>query len=195
MIDKRIYQVEFDAENHKYFYTDENKNHRELHGITSNIGKLMGKHFPDTMTVQIATIYGKDVHSESERWIKENKEPSTKGGKWVVETLKKFAEEKNVVKYHAELLVSDFIGTASCIDIVAIHKDGTATLFDIKTCSVFQRESFSLQLSVYKKLYEACYDEKVKGLYVLGTKSERLFHILEQEESKVQKVLDMNKVN
>lgn len=195
MIDKRIYQVEFDEENHKYYYTDENKHHKELHGITGNIGKLKGKHFPDTVEVQLATIYGKDVHSESERWIKENKEPSTEGGKWIVETLKKFAEENNVVKYQAELLVSDFIGTASCIDIVAIHKDGTATLFDIKTCSAFQRESFSLQLSVYKELYEKCYGGTVCGLFVLGVKSRRTFRILDQGKEKVQKILGMNRVN
>ena len=193
MVDKRIYQVEFDEENHKYWYTDEEGHHRQLYGITGNIAKLMGKSFPDTDIVKLATIYGSDVHKGVEMWIKEGRESSTEGGKWVVSELKKFAQENDVVKYHAELLVSDFESTASCIDIVAIHKNGTATLFDIKTCSAFQRESFSLQLSVYKKLYEAVYGRTVEGMYVLGTKSKRTFRIIEQESSKVRKILQMNK--
>ena len=193
MVDKRIYQVEFDEENHKYWYTDEEGHHRQLYGITSNIAKLIGKSFPDTDTVKLATMYGSDVHKSVEMWIKEGREPSTEGGKWVVSELKKFAQENDVVKYHAELLVSDFVSNASCIDIVAVHRNGTATLFDIKTCSAFQRESFSLQLSVYKKLYEANYGGTVCGLFVLGTKSQRVFRIIEQSDAKVDKILAMNK--
>lgn len=193
MVDKRIYQVEFDEENHKYWYTDEEGHHRQLYGITGNIAKLIGKSFPDTDTIKLATIYGGDVHKGVEMWIKESREPSTEGGKWVVLELKKFAQENDVVKYQAELLVSDFESTASCIDIVAIHKNGTATLFDIKTCSAFQRESFSLQLSVYKRLFEQNYGRTVESMYVLGTKSKRAFRILEKPSSKVDKILAMNK--
>ena len=193
MVDKRIYQVEFDEEKHEYWYTDEEGHHRQLYGITGNIAKLTGKSFPDTDIVKLATIYGGDVHKGVEMWIKEGREPSTEGGKWVVLELKKFAQENDIVKYQAELLVSDFESTASCIDIVAIHKNGTATLFDIKTCSAFHRESFSLQLSVYKKLYEQNYNRNVTGLYVLGTKSKRAFRIIEQPESRVNKILEMNK--
>lgn len=187
-MDTRIRAVQFNEEEHKYWYDS-----KELHGVTGAIGKLMGKSFPDTDTVKIATLYGHTVHSESEMWIKEGKEPSTLAGKWVIEQLQDFQKENNVVKYEAELLVSDFIGTASCIDIVAHLADGSCTLFDIKTTSHFDREYCSLQLSVYKKLYEQCYGETVKGLYVLGTKSRRLFRILEKEESKVEKILGMNK--
>lgn len=187
-MDGRIKAVIFNEEEHSYWYSG-----KELHGVTGAIGKMLGKSFPDTDTVKLATLYGHDVHKDSEQWIKEGREPSTEGGKWVVLELKKFAQENDVVKYQAELLVSDFESTASCIDIVAIHKNGTATLFDIKTCSAFQRESFSLQLSVYKKLYEQNYGRKVTGLFVLGTKSKRAFRIIEQPSSKVDKVLGMNK--
>lgn len=187
-MDARIKAVEFDEENHKYFYAG-----KELKGVTSAIGKLMNKSFPETVIVQASTIYGHDVHSDSEMWIKDGKEPSTLAGKWVVEQLQDFQKKNNVVKYEAELLVSDFIGTASCIDIVAHLADGNCTLFDIKTTSHFDRAYCSLQLSVYKKLYEACYGGTVCGLFVLGTKSRRTFRIIEQEASKVQKILDMNK--
>lgn len=186
-MDARIKAVTFDEENHRYFYDG-----RELHGITGAIGKVMGKEFPDTDIVKLSTIYGHDVHKESELWIKEGKEPSTEAGKWIVSMLKDFAAVKGIDKFEAELLVSDFVGTASCIDIVAHSKEG-AWLFDIKTTSRFDRPYCSLQLAVYKKLYEACYGEKVLGLAVLATKSGRMFRILDQEESKVEKILAMNK--
>ena len=191
-MDNRIKAVEFIPDKHEYWYTEGNV-HKQLHGVTTPIGKLMNKSFPDTVLVQAATIYGHDVHSESELWIKEGKEPSSEAGKWVVQYLKEFQIKYNVVKYEAELLVSDFIGTASCIDIVAHLPDGKAVLFDIKTTSHFDRAYCSLQLSVYKKLYEACYGRTVCGLFVLGTKSKRTFRIIEQEASKVQKILEMNK--
>ena len=191
-MDSRIYQVEFIEDKHEYWYTEGNTRKR-LHGVTGAIGKLMGKSFPDTVLVQAATIYGHDVHSESELWIKEGKEPSSEAGKWVVQYLKEFQIKYNVVKYEAELLVSDFIGTASCIDIVAHLPEGNVWLFDIKTTSRFDRAYCSLQLSVYKKLYEACYGGNVCGLFVLGTKSRRTFRIIEQEAGKVQKILEMNK--
>ena len=191
-MDNRIKAVEFIPDKHEYWYTEGNV-HKQLHGVTTPIGKLMNKSFPDTVLVQAATIYGHDVHSESELWIKEGKEPSTQAGKWLIQQLKEFQIKYNVVKYEAELLVSDFIGTASCIDIVAHLREGKVWLFDIKTTSHFDRAYCSLQLSVYKKLYEACYGGTVCGLFVLGTKSKRTFRIIEQEASKVQKVLEMNK--
>ena len=54
-MDKRIYQVEFIEDKHEYWYTEGNVRKR-LHGVTGAIGKLMGKSFPDTVLVQVATI-------------------------------------------------------------------------------------------------------------------------------------------
>ena len=187
-MDARIKAVTFDEENHKYWFEG-----KELFGVTTPIGKLMGKSFPDNVTIQASVIYGHDVHKESELWIKEGKEPSSEAGKWVVQYLKDMKSQYNVSHFDAELLVSDFEKTASCIDIVAHLPDRKAVLFDIKTTSHFDRAYCSLQLSVYKRLYEACYGETVCGLFVLGTKSKRTFRIIEQEASKVQKILDMNK--
>lgn len=193
-MDSRIKAIEFDEENHKYWYTEGNT-HKQLHGVTGAIGKLMNKSFPDTLLVQVSTIYGHDVHSESELWIKEGKEPSTQAGKWIIQQLKKFKIKHNVVKYEAELLVSDFMGTASCIDIVAHLADGNSVLFDIKTTSHFDRAYCSLQLSVYKRLFESCYDTKVNAMFVISTKAKRFFRILQQEDYKVNKILNMNKGN
>ena len=88
-------------------------------------------------------------------------------------------------------MVSDFEGTASKIDVV-VRTDVGSYIFDIKTTSRFDRTYCSLQLSVYKKLYEHNYSENVLGMYVLGTKSKRAFRIIQQEDSKVEKILNMN---
>lgn len=186
-MDTRIKAVTFDEENHKYWFEG-----KELFGVTTSISKLMGKSFPDNVTIQASVIYGHDVHKESEFWIKEGKEPSSKAGKWIVQYLKEFQIKYNVSHFDAELLVSDFEKTASCIDIVAHLPDRKAILFDIKTTAHFDRTYCSLQLSVYKKLYEHNYGENVLGMYVLGTKSKRAFRIIQQEDSKVEKILNMN---
>ena len=82
-MDERIKAVAFNEEEHTYWY-----NGRELHGVTGAIGKLMGKEFPDTDTVKLATIYGKDVHSEVEHYFNEGrKDLSSEGAKWAVQTM------------------------------------------------------------------------------------------------------------
>lgn len=195
-MDTRIKSVQFDEEKHKYFY-----NGKELRGITGAIGKLMKKSFPDTDTVKLATMYGSDVHKEVENyfnkhnfWFNDTK-LSTEGARWIIDTLKDFCSytETTFMNIECEVMVSDFEGTASKVDIVVRSRDGKAWLFDIKTTSHFDREYCSLQLSVYKKLFEECYGMTVAGLYVLGTKSKRQFRILDQGETKVQKLLSMNK--
>lgn len=195
-MDSRIKAVTFDEETHRYFFEG-----RELHGVTGVIGKLMGKSFPDTDIVKLATMYGSDVHKEVENYFNNHghwfndASLSTEGAEWVVDTLKDFCSytDKFFLNLECEVMVSDFEGTASKVDVVLRTRDNTAYLFDIKTTSHFDRPYCSLQLSCYKKMFEACYDMKVEGMYVLATKPKRLFKILEQSESKVHKILDMNK--
>ena len=193
-MDNRIKAVTFDEEAHKYFY-----NGKELHGVTGAIGKLMGKSFPDTDIVRLATMYGSDVHKEVENYYNNNGKLSTEAAKWVVSELSRKADEllidvmDSVEDIKCEVMVSDFEGTASKVDVVMRTREGKVWLFDIKTTSHFDRAYCSLQLSVYKKLYEACYGGNVCGLFVLGTKSRRTFRIIEQEAGKVQKILEMNK--
>lgn len=189
-MDSRIKAVTFDEVNHKYYY-----NSAELFGVTSAIGKLMGKSFPDTDTVKLATIYGTDVHKEVENYFNSNGKLTTEGAKWVVEEINNFENRlihNHVESVECEVMVSNFEKTASKIDVVMHTVDG-AYIFDIKTTSKFDRAYCSLQLSCYKRMYEANYGEKVLGMFVLGTKSRRTFRIIEQEDAKVQKILDMNK--
>lgn len=184
-MDNRIKSVTFDEERHHYYY-----NGQLLHGVTGAICKLMGKSFPDTEIVKLATMYGIDVHKEIENYYNEGGNLSTEAAKWVVSELDKVSD---VNKIECEVMVSDFESTASQVDVVMHLKDGTVNLYDIKTTSHFDRAYCSLQLSVYKRLYEACYGEKVSGLFVLGTKARRTFRIIEQDKDKIQKVLDINK--
>ena len=197
-MDSRIYQVEFIEDKHEYWYTEGNVRKR-LHGVTGAIGKLMGKSFPDTDVVRLATMYGSDVHKEVENYYNNGGKLSTEAAKWVVSELSRKADElligvkDSVEDIKCEVMVADFEGTASKVDVVMRTREGKVWLFDIKTTSHFDRAYCSLQLSVYKKLYEACYGGTVCGLFVLGTKSKRTFRIIEQEASKVQKILEMNK--
>ena len=196
-MDTRIRAVTFNEEEHKYFYEG-----KELHGVTGAIGKLTGKSFPDTDVVKLATMYGTDVHKEVENYFNKHdhwfndSQLSTEGAKWVVEELRRFCESlilDRATSIECEVMVSDFEGTASKVDIVLRTLSNKAYLFDIKTTSKFDRAYCSLQLSVYKKLFEACYGTRVDGMFVLGTKSKRQFRIIEQTDAMVQKILDMNK--
>ena len=196
-MDTRVKSIQFDEEAHKYFYGG-----KELHGVTGAIGKLMGKSFPDTDIVKLATMYGTDVHKEVENYFNRhghwfnNSQLSTEGAKWVVEELRCFCDSlilDRATSIECEVMVSDFEGTASKVDIVLRTLSNKAYLFDIKTTSKFDRAYCSLQLSVYKKLFEACYGTRVDGMFVLSTKAKRRFRIIEQTDAMVQKILDMNK--
>ena len=162
----------------------------------------MGKSFPDIDTVKVATMYGSDVHKEIENYFNKHdywfndSELSTEGAKWVVEELKRFCDSlilDRAERVECEVMVSDFEGTASKVDVVVTTVEGSAYLFDIKTTSTFDRPYCSLQLSVYKRLYQDNYDRNVNAMFVLGTKAKRAFRIIQQEDSKVHKILAMNK--
>ena len=197
MVDSRIKAVIFDEEKHRYSY-----NGQELYGVTGAIGKLMGKSFPDTDTVKLATMYGSDVHKEIENYFNlhghffNDSQLSTDGARWVIKELKEFCNGlllDRADSIECEVMVSDFEGTASKVDIVISTVEGNAYLFDIKTTSHFDRAYCSLQLSVYKRLYEACYGRNVNAMFVLGTKMKRRCRILQQEDSKIRKILMMNR--
>lgn len=188
-MDSRIKAVVFDEEAHTYSFEG-----KALKGVTGTLCTLMHKAFPDTDKVKLATMYGSDVHKEVERYFNNNSNLlSTDGAKTVVSLLNDFCVVHNITdkKVESEVMVSDFIGTASKVDVVLKTKDASY-LFDIKTTSTFDRPYCTAQLSVYKKLYESCYSENVKGLFVLGTKSKRIFRIIENIDI-AEKILRINK--
>jgi hypothetical protein len=192
-MDGRIKAVIFNEEEHSYWYLG-----KELRGVTGAIGKMLGKNFPEGIaSIELGTIYGSDVHKDVENYYNEGrKDLSSEGAKWVVDTMEHWGDKlflDRVEEIKSEVMVSDFEGTASKVDLVLRTLSGNDVLFDIKTTSTFNREYCSLQLSVYKKLYEQNYNRNVTGLFVLGTKSRRAFRIIEQPSSKVDKILGMNK--
>lgn len=183
-----IKRVSFDEENHIYTFDG-----RKLKGVTTAIGKFMGKSFPDTNAVRLACSYGSQVHKESENWINDGKTADTENGKWIVEQLQNLKEKLGGDKYEAEVRVSDFENTASNVDVVLHLPADSVVLMDIKTGN-FDRDYCSLQLSIYKMLYENSYPgETVVALFVLNTKAKRVFKIFLKDENVCQKILDMNK--
>ncbi len=185
-MDNRIHQVVFDEAKHEYWYEG-----KKLNGITGVISAMLGKKFPKTDAVFLATVLGSDVHKEVERFFKFKKEPLSSQASFVCNTLKDFIP--NAVVY-SEVLVSDFVGTASCIDIVISDKEEKEFyLFDIKTTSTFDRKYCTMQLSVYKYLYEKVYERKVNGLYIINTKHRRIYKIIPLSDREVEKILDKNK--
>jgi len=183
-----IKRVSFDEENHIYTFDG-----RKLKGVTTAIGKFMGKSFPDTNAVRLACSYGSQVHKESENWINDGKTADTENGKWIVEQLQILKEKLGGDKYEAEVRVSDFENTASNVDVVLHLPADSVVLMDIKTGN-FDRDYCSLQLSIYKMLYENSYPgETVVALFVLNTKAKRVFKIFLKDENVCQKILDMNK--
>ena len=115
---------------------------------------------------------------------------------WVVKALEDFKNSLGKGKElttQCEVMVSDFEGTASKVDVVVHADDKNVFLFDIKTTAVFDRTYCTLQLNVYKQLYEAVYGKKVQGMFVLSTKQERMFRILDDTSERIAKVLRDNK--
>ena len=189
MKEGNIANVLFDEVAHRYFYEG-----RELSGVTQAIARKLGKNFPkNSAVVQLACSYGSQVHKEIERWIKEGKETDTENGKWLKEVIQDFQEKEGKVetqKLDAEVTVSDFEKTASNVDIV-LHTLEGVFLFDIKTGS-FDRTYCTYQLNAYRLMYENSYDEKVLGLFVLNTKSKRVFNIFACKDEDILKLLEEN---
>lgn len=168
-----INAVSFDEVAHRYFYGG-----RELCGITGAIARRLGKSFPKSTAVELACSYGSQIHKEIERWITEGREPETENGLWLKDALLDFGRKVGDVKaqkFSAEVRVSDFENTASNVDVV-LHVPSGVFLFDIKT-GAFDRRYCTLQLNAYRLMYENSYGEEVLGMYVLGTKSRRVFTV------------------
>lgn len=184
-----IANVQFDEVAHRYFYEG-----HELSGVTQAIARKLGKNFPKNSTVvQLACSYGSQVHKEIERWIEEGREVETENGKWLKEAILDFQNKAGRVetqKLNSEVTVSDFEKTASNVDIV-LHTLEGVFLFDIKTGS-FDRKYCTMQLNAYRLMYENSYNEKVLGLFVLNTKSKRLFQIFACDDGEILKLLEEN---
>lgn len=186
-----IASVLFDEENHVYTYKG-----RKLNGITGLIGRKCGKSFPsnkDSLTnLMLKQSYGSQVHKEVERYFNEKKPITMLGSKWVLEQIDKFIASKNLKEpsIKCEVRVSDFVNTASNVDIV-ISNGEEIYIFDIKT-GAFDRTYCTMQLNAYRLMYENCYNGKIAGMYVLGFIDRRLYSIFNLSDDYVLEMLDEN---
>lgn len=186
-----IASVLFDEENHIYTYKG-----RKLNGITGLIGRKCGKAFPtkgEALTnLMLKQSYGSQVHKEVERYFNEKKPVTMKGAEWVLEQVEGFLSDKalSAPNITCEVRVSDFVNTASNVDIV-IDNMGEAYIFDIKT-GAFDRTYCTMQLNAYRLMYENCYNGKIAGMYVLGYADKRLYNIFSLPDEYVLAMLDEN---
>ena len=179
-----ISNVLFDAVEHKYFYLG-----RELNGITRAVVRRCGKVMPDNSSslLEVACSYGSQVHKEIENYINKGLEVNTEASKWILEQIEQF----DAVAVESEKRVSDFENSASNIDLV-LYKTSGDILIDIKTGN-FNREYCTLQLNIYRLLYELNYSRKVESLFVFCTKTKRVYKIVKRDYAESIAILSSNK--
>ena len=148
-LDLTISPVVFREEDHTYWLDG-----KELKGITST---LIHHAFPDKYkdvdeaTLKQAASRGHTIHEEVEFHDRFRTMPDstrllnyenlkTKNGLTVIEN---------------EYLVSDEVTYASSIDIVCVNKHAEICLVDLKTTYTLDKLSTALQLSIYKRFFEA----------------------------------------
>lgn len=141
--------VIFDAAEHRYFLEG-----KELLGITSTIIKTafpnMYDGVPEHM-LKAAAERGKNVH-ETIQFCEEN-ELQSEMPEYV--SYRAIREEHGLTYITNEYLVTDRTRYASAIDLVFEDSDGNIVLADIKTTSKRHYDAVALQLSLYKRWFEA----------------------------------------
>lgn len=152
--------VEFDKETHTY--TLEGK---RLNGVTST---LLKRAFPNKYNgipeaiMNKAAQRGSMVHED----IELHDVFSTEADSDIIESYDRMKLENGLSTVANEYLVSDEEHYASSIDIVFSGLKGEISLADIKTTYKFDKQSVSLQLSIYKMFFERSNpDLKVEHLY------------------------------
>lgn len=180
-----INNVTFNEREHTYWYEG-----RQMYGVTGAIGAMLGKKFPEGVaSVDAVRSYGSQVHKEIENWIKggcwrvDSKDMSC-GAKWVADY---FLARGRMPPLASEVRVSDFVATASNVDIVEhcpahTHAVGkpAVVLYDIKT-GEFDRQYCSLQLNAYRVMYEKSYGAMVLDMRVLCVKDRRVYRIYDYD--------------
>lgn len=179
----------FDDKVHSYI--DENA--RKYNGVTGAICILLGKSFPDTEKVRIYTSFGSQVHREVELYVNNGRSVVIEASKMVVGFIKNISRMYACSQIQSEVIVTDNVATASCIDLVFYCQDGEVILADIKT-GAFDRVYCTIQLQCYKAMFEKEKGLKVKKLFIISTKDENIYTIpLNTREKEVNAVFEMNK--
>jgi regulator of replication initiation timing len=150
-------KVIFDEPSHTYTLSG-----KVLGGVTPIVAWM----FPDTYAgisqkkLNDAASVGNGIHTEIEMWKVLGLEPDSYQGKDCLSLI----NDNNLDVLASEYLVSDNHDIASCIDLVF----GDYSLGDIKTTSQIHYDNVTLQLNIYRVLFERQNKgKKVPHLYVL----------------------------
>ena len=162
--------VVFDAASHTYHLGD-----KELFGITQT---LVNRAFPNTYAgipedvLLKAAERGTNIH-ETIQFCEENGFTG-QTPEWVSYAKMKADHDLHYITH--EYIVTDRERYASAIDLVMQDSKGSIILCDIKTTSVRHYENVTLQLSIYKRFFEAQNPhlkvDKLALVWLRGTESE-----------------------
>ena len=155
--------VVFRSEDHTYWLAD-----RQLQGITST---LLRRAFPDKYAdvdpevLANAARRGTQLH---EAIAFADRFGADDGADKRVLNYLRIKEEHRLTTVENEYLVSDLDRYASSVDIVMENDRGEVCLVDTKTTYSLDRRSVSLQLSIYRRIFEQQNPElKVAHIYCL----------------------------
>lgn len=155
--------VVFRSEDHTYWLAD-----KQLQGITST---LLRRAFPDKYAdvdpevLANAARRGTQLH---EAIAFADRFGADDGADKRVLNYLRIKEEHRLTTVENEYLVSDLEQYASSVDIVMENDRGEVCLVDTKTTYSLDRRSVSLQLSIYRRFFEAQNPElKVAHIYCL----------------------------
>lgn len=141
--------VIFLEDTHQYFLDGV-----ELQGITQS---LIHRAFPDTYAnipeevLMRAAEKGSNIH-ETIQFCEENGFPG-QTPEWL--SYAKIKADNHLHYITHEYIVTDRVKFASAIDLVMVDDEGKIVLCDIKTTSVRHYDNVTLQLSIYKRYFEA----------------------------------------
>lgn len=164
--------VVFDEQAHRYWLGE-----KELRGITST---LVDKAFPyaeeygnvDPEVVKRAAERGSAVHAAIQRY----EEDGTFSTIPEIESYVTIKELDGLTHVASEYIVSDLVRFASAIDLVMTDNGGGIVLVDIKTTYKRNYEKTALQLSIYRRFFEAQNPglkvAKIAMLWLRGEQSE-----------------------
>lgn len=162
LIELQASPVVFREEDHTYWLGD-----KQLQGVTSTILKQA---FPNKYKgirkdiLDKAASRGHDIHSE----IEFHDNLGTEADSLRLKNYERLKAAHGLRVIDNEYLVSDLQRFASCIDIVTVDAGNRICLVDTKTTYSLDRESTALQLSVYRRFFEAQNPGlKVARLYAL----------------------------
>ncbi len=153
-------KVQFNADSHTYFLGE-----TQLSGITGMINNQLFPGSFDNIPKEIlenARLRGTNGHNAIDLFLQTGVPSDIE----LIDGLRKFIEDNNVIPVETEYVVSDEVIFASPIDMV----DAEFNLYDWKFTSVLNKSYLQWQLSLYAYLFELQNGFPPKKLYAVHIK-------------------------